>query len=479
MNLGTTMIAGVALATALTACDSSPAPNDKIATIESAISPTLVVIGENLPAVSLEERMKQLNVPGVSIAVINDGTLEWAKAYGFADREENVLATTETLFQAASISKPVAAMAVLKLVDEGRLDLDRNINDLLASWQIPDNEFTVEKKVTLRGLLNHTAGTTVWGFPGYENGTRIPSTVEVLEGAGNTEAIRVFKAPGESWQYSGGGYTAMQLLMSDVRGQPFPQLMQDIVLAPLGMSNSTFEQPLPSAWHARAASGYDSAGNKINGNWHVYPEIAAAGLWTTPSDLARYIMEVQQAYEGDGRVLSEATTHMMLEAGMNDHGLGPIVEDAGSRFAHTGGNAGFRSSFKAFTGQGAGVIVMTNSDNGSLLAQELILTIGREYGWQGLMPDERTVVTLESAVYESMVGIYQVQNSTAVIDVTYDGGQLFIRGVGDRFELLPESAMTFFTRMGGTPVVFERNAEGAVTSLLLGEATRADRVTAD
>ena len=475
MKLSSLLATVIALASTLTACDKGPLLSDRIATIEKNISPLLIVRGENLPAVSIEERMRHLNVPGVSVAVINDGKLEWAKAYGFADKEDNVLATAETLFQAASVSKPVAAMAALKLVQDGRLGLDQNINDVLTSWKIPDNEFTTTHKVTLRGLLNHSAGTTVWGFPGYENGTRIPSTVEVLEGAGNTEAIRVWKEPGESWRYSGGGYTALELLMSDVIGQPFSQLMRDVVLEPLGMSNSTYEQPLPTVLHTRAASAYDRNGNKINGKWHIYPEMAAAGLWTTPSDLSRYIIEVQQAYAGSGRILSESIAHMMLEAGMNDHGLGPIIEGAGSRFGHTGGNAGFRSHFTAFIEQGAGVIVMTNSDNGSRLAQELILTIGREYGWQGLMPTERTVVTLDAAAYESLVGHYEVHESPVVIEVTYEYGQLFARATGgERFELLPEGGLMFFSRLG-TPIEFVR-VDDTVAEMNVGGATRAVRI---
>ena len=393
----------------------------------------------------------------------------------FADREENILATTDTLFQAASISKPVAAMAALKLVEGDRLDLDQNINDSLSTWQIPNNEFTIAHKVTLRGLLNHTAGTTVWGFPGYENGTKIPSTEDILEGVGNTEAVRVWKEPGESWRYSGGGYTAMELLMSSVTGQPFPQLMRDLVLGPLNMRSSTYEQPLPTVLHARAASGYDRSGRKISGNWHVYPEMAAAGLWTTPSDLALYIMEVQQAYRGNGDVISEATAHIMLQAGMNDQGLGPMIEGAGSRFGHGGSNAGFRSSFKAFTEKGAGVIVMTNSDNGAQLAQELILNIGREYGWDGLTPVEKTVVTLAPSVYESLVGLYQVQNPPADLEVNYQKGQLFLRGPsGEPLELLPEANLTFFGRQG-LSVEFLSN-DSAVTALIVGGVTRADKV---
>jgi CubicO group peptidase (beta-lactamase class C family) len=471
------IVAVVFLALTLGACDSGQTLDDRVAAIESAISSTIIIRGETPPAVSLEERMSRLNVPGLSVAVISDGEIEWAKAYGFADVEDQRRATTETLFQAASISKPVAAMAVLKLAEDGVVDLDQNVNDMLTSWQIPDNEFTVEQKVTLRGLLNHSAGTTVWGFAGYENGTDIPTTIDVLEGAGNSEAVRVWKEPGESWRYSGGGYTVMELLIGDALQQPFPQLMKEIVLEPLEMSSSTYEQPLPALFHERAASGYDTLGNRINGKWHVYPEMAAAGLWTTPSDLARYIIEVQQAYRGNGRILSESTTKMMLQAGMNDHGLGPIIQDPGLRFGHGGSNAGFKSSFTAFTEQGAGVIVMTNADNGAQLAEELILTIGQAYGWSGFAPEEKVVVNLDPGVYESLVGRYQLTDAPVVVDVTYDEGRLMAQATGEEaFELLPEGELLFFSR-DGLSVEFERTDSSVTAMIVSGGAIRAERIT--
>ncbi|WP_157960436.1 serine hydrolase [Marinimicrobium alkaliphilum] len=468
----------ILLVTVISACDSKPAHENRIEAIEAAISPLLVVRGEAVPAVSLEDRMKQLNVPAVSIAVIRDGEVEWAKAYGLADKEDGVPATTDTLFQAASLSKPIAALAALKLVEDGHLYLDRDVNDSLTSWKIPENEFTANQKVTLRGLLNHSSGTTVGGFPGYTTDTTVPATVEVLEGGGNTEAVRVGKEPGESWGYSGGGYTVMQLLMSDVSGQPFPGLMRSIVLEPLDMKNSTYEQPLPEEWHARAASGYDGKGNKIVGRWHVYPEMAAAGLWTTPTDIARYIVEVQRAYADTGRVLSGDSARMMLKAGMQSHGLGPIIEDDGERFGHGGSNAGFRTIFTAFVEQGAGAIVMTNSDSGGHLAQELMLTIAREYGWPGIKPREKTTITLSEAAYKRFVGLYQIQEHQVPMEITYEGGRLFTRiADGETRELLPEAEHVFFTR-DGMLVEFVSD-DDIITGLVIGRGfARADKVDA-
>ena len=200
--------------------------------------------------------MKELGIPGVSIAAFIDGELAWVKGYGLASIQDSITLTTETMFLAGSISKPVAALRAHQLVEEGVFDFDENINDYLTSWQVPDNEFTQTEKVTLRRILNHTAGLTVWGFPGYDMGDTIPTTVEVLDGKGNTDPIRVYKVPGESWMYSGGGYTIMQLAISDTEKQPFATTLQEHVLNPLGMEKSTFENPLPEKYHHLAATGF-------------------------------------------------------------------------------------------------------------------------------------------------------------------------------------------------------------------------------
>jgi len=274
------------------------APDALIERIETALLPAVTIVGHPIETATLAERMDHYKVPAVSIALIGGGEIVWAGAWGMADVESGRAATTETLFQAASISKPVAATGALKLVDDGALELDGDINAKLSSWTLPVNEHNAESPVTLRRLLTHTAGMTVSGFPGYERDgdTEIPDTVGVLDGAGNTAQIRVDTEPGTLWRYSGGGYTVMQQLVIEVAGEDYPDFLRRTVLEPLGMSRSTYEQPLPvSRWDA-AASAYQSDGTKVRGDWHVYPEMAAAGLWTTPSDLARWAIAVQRAY---------------------------------------------------------------------------------------------------------------------------------------------------------------------------------------
>jgi len=308
---------------------------ERISRIENNLQPNLQIEGEPVPVYNIEERLKELDIPGVSIAVINDGTIEWAKGYGMADRSENRPVTAETMFLAGSISKPVAATRAHQLAESGTISLDTNVNNYLTSWTLPDNEFTENEKVTTRRILNHTAGLTVWGFPGYDKGDTIPKVADVLDGKGNTDSVRVYKEPGESWMYSGGGYTIMQLMITDLEGDSFPAIIQSNVLDPLGMTSSTFENPLPGTYHTIAATGYRANGDEVEGKWPIYPEMAAAGLWTTASQLILWAKEIQQIYQtqNDGLLKAE-TVNEMLTPGMNDHGLGPGVNE------HTFGHGG-------------------------------------------------------------------------------------------------------------------------------------------
>jgi CubicO group peptidase (beta-lactamase class C family) len=456
------------LLTALVACGGDAGVPDKagvdarIARIETALPPSFTIRGETPMRVTIEERMRQLGVPGVSVAVVNEGRIEWARGLGVAETETNRPVTEETLFQAASISKPVAALAALKLVEAGRVDLDVDVNRYLASWKVPDNEFTNAQKVTLRRILTHTAGTTVWGFPGYGAGESVPTTVGVLEGEGNTEPVRVFQAPGSAERYSGGGYTVMQLLVSDVHGRPFHEVMRDEVLGPLGMTSSTYEQPIPASMRDRVAHGYRPGGEAVDGNWHTYPEQAAAGLWTTPSDLARYALEVQRAARGDSDVLSQETARAMLTPDpLSGHGLGPALDMDGPIFSHGGSNEGFRCSFIAYIDDGRGIFVMTNSDNGAPLAAQIMFAIAEEYGWPMPKPSERVPVELDAAALERWTGEYAVPEMGITVEVRIEGDTLRASIPSETMTLIPTSDSTFFDRRTGQGVVFAERGAGA------------------
>ncbi|HKR13316.1 MAG TPA: serine hydrolase domain-containing protein [Pyrinomonadaceae bacterium] len=376
----------------------SRALQQRIHRVEDGLLPS----GSKGSTLRLADRMTFYKTPGVSIAVINDGKLEWARGYGVLETGSNNPVTTATLFQACSISKPIAAMAALSLVEQGKLDLDEDVNQKLHSWKVPPSEFTKEQKVTLRRLLSHTAGTTVSGLRGYAFDEQLPTLRQILDGVkpANSEPIRVDTVPGTQWRYSGGGFLVLQQLLIDVQRKPFPEIMRELVLQKLEMKQSTYEQRLPLSLKAQAAKGHQQNGEKVNGDWFIYPEMAAGGLWTTPSDLARIVIELQKAKAGRSRrVLSRQMVNEMLSGQMpnfpaatiserygrpiRNQGLGFRLEGEGraARFSHHGGNTGYRCFIVAYNELGQGAVVMTNSDNGFELVQEIIRSIAKEYSW--------------------------------------------------------------------------------------------------
>ena len=426
---------------------------DRISRIEHSIQPILQIEGEEVPTYSIEDRLKELNIPGISIAVVNNGKLEWAKGYGFADKSENRLVDSLTMFLAGSISKPVSAIRAHQLVEEGKMSLDANINDYLSSWKVPDNEFTTREKVTLRRILNHTAGLTVWGFPGYDKGDTIPTVVEVLDGKGNTDSVRVYKEPGESWMYSGGGYTIMQLAITDVEGMPFPETMQQRVLDPLGMRASTFEIPLPEAFQGLAATGYRGNGDEVEGKWPIYPEMAAAGLWTTPSQLIQYAMEIQKIHQTKKNgILKYETVEAMLTPGMNDHGLGPGIGEF--TFGHGGADEGFRADLTAWKDTPNALVIMVNSDNGSIIG-EVKMAIAKAYNLPGIEPNIKKVVQIPEEKLIKYTGKYRIE-ALGELEVFELKGHLGVYAdfIGDTIYLLAENDTLFFEKSDGTPFRF-------------------------
>jgi CubicO group peptidase (beta-lactamase class C family) len=342
-------------------------------------------------SLTLPELMERMHVPGVSVAVIHDFKIHWAKGYGIADVETGAKVDTETMFQAASISKPVTAMAVLKQVQDGKFSLDDDINKILRSWQLTGGEFTKERPVTPRALASHTSGLgDGFGFPGYEPGAPLPSVVQILNGEKPSNVGRVFmeRPPLQAIKYSGGGYTVLQLALTDTLQQPFPDILRDTVLKPIGMSNSAFEQPLSPAHDRNAARAHDGNGKTMGAKWHVYPELAAAGLWTTPTDLAKLAIEVQRSvYGGSNRVLSPAMTREMLSPmGVGDFGVGFVLAKRGEGwyFLHNGSNWGFMCLLVAHKVNGYGVAVMTNADRGGVVMNEIKERVERAYGWDAL-----------------------------------------------------------------------------------------------
>jgi len=331
-------------------------------------------------AQTVEQRLKHWNVPGVSVAVFGDGAIRWAKTWGVTDATTQSPATTTTRFQAGSISKPITATVVLELSAEGRLSMDEDINRRLRSWKLPDTEWSGETKVTAARLINHTAGISVKSFPGYASSSTGPTLAEILDGRppANTPPIRVTSKPGAEYRYSGGGYVILQQAISDIEKQPFERVMRRRLLDPLGMTSSTFAVSFPD--DAERASGHTATGARVEGKWHVYPESAAAGLWSTPTDLARYAMAIQAALQGRRAIVSRQAALWMTSAnGAPTRGM--AFDLSPSAFYHAGDTEGFYAAVVGSTDGHWGVAIMTNGAQGGNVINELIKAISHEYDW--------------------------------------------------------------------------------------------------
>jgi CubicO group peptidase (beta-lactamase class C family) len=452
----------------------------RISEVETSLSTPVRVEGDSLW--TIEERMAKYGVPGVSIAVIYDNKIAWSKGYGVMHKERREPVTTTTLFQAGSISKPVAAYGALRLVAAGKIKDEENVNTYLKTWKLPENEFTAKKAVTLNQLLSHTGGLTVHGFLGYSPDLPVPTLVQVLNGElpANSPPVRVDKLPGEGARYSGGGYTIMQQMLMDVEGKDFPQIMQEQVLGPLGMTHSTYEQPLPPSKLSLAAAGYVPNGTMTKGERHTYPEMAAAGLWTTAEDLARYAIEVQLAYAGKtGAVMDKATaTRMLTPYRQEDYGLGHGTDKRGDDvyFGHGGWDEGFSSEMIVHRDKGYGVVVLTNANQPPFI-DELIRAVALTYKWDNYVPSYKALV-LNPGDGEKVVGRYKY-DSDQVVAIYLKNGDLVYESFGlEPMKMFKLTDSTYIRRERTAHVQIKRNPEDGVPHLIFltnGEPSKFNR----
>ncbi|KID56301.1 beta-lactamase [Pseudoalteromonas luteoviolacea] len=451
---------------------SSMAGESKLSDLELNLLPLVQVQGEKYIASTIESEMKKHNLPGLSVVAVKHGQVVWAQGFGLADKLTGRKVTADTLFQAGSISKPVAALAVLKLVDEGKIKLDSDVNQYLKGWQIPSNKFTKTNKVTVRQLLTHSAGLTQHGFPGYQRGTNIPTDIDVLNGLGNTGKVIVDKAPGEGFRYSGGGYTVLDLLIESVTGQSFIDYTSAHILQPLGMTNSTFAQPLPKPLWSMASAAFDGSGQQVEGNWHVYPEQAAAGLWTTPSDLALYIGAIQSARAGKSvGPITPKLVEDMLTFHDNDWGLGPVLKsyEQGLAFSHGGKNKGFTNIFKAYADKKDALIIMTNGDSAGPVIRQLEIAMSDHFGWDLSTPKRVQKHELTTQKLKQMTGqyIYDKDNQYS-FKLTYDDQYILAYDASrdHTSQLIASSDSELIDINDGSTVDIERDTQGGVKALI-------------
>ena len=442
----------------------------RIARIETGMLPAVVVQGEETTPKTIHEIMRHFNVPGVSVAVIRDGVLEWAKGYGVLEAS-GAAVNTETLFLAGHMSQALATVGALSMVADGRLSLDANVNDWLSSWHVPDNEHTTSEKVTLRRLLSHTSGLNVSTLLGYLPGDPTPKTLQILDGAApaTNDPIRVTREPGSRQQYSLGGYVVLQQMLVDIAGMPYAAFMDSVILRPLGMGRSFHSQPLSGQLASNAATGHGPTNEPLPGRWRVYPELAALGMWTTPTDLAKLIIELQRVYAGEtSRVIPKSLVEEMLSQQSENRGLG--VEFGGEgvwqHFRLEGHGNNYLAEFYAYVSRGMAAVVMTNSSNGEGVKAHVLRAIAVEYGWPDLLPEQVETVRLSEEALRELEGTYSFRGRDRVLRVV-DGRiiQSTEGGAAQELRALSDSLLVSLTF--GYRYAVDRDQSGTITGLTL------------
>ena len=336
---------------------------------------------------SIEERLKAHGVPGASVAIIEDGKIIWSKGYGTKLKGTNNPVDSKTVFSVGSVSKMINAAIILRLVAEGKIDLDKDVNHYLKSWEVPTNQYTKRNKVTLRAILSHTAGFSQHGFADFQPGEKLPSAIETLTGSypAKHSAVRLMFTPGTEMDYSGGGTTVSQVLVEDVTGLSYLQAATKYVFEPLAMSRSTFQNPL-SPSHGNIARAHDSNGNPtaLPRGWEAMPEIAASGLWTSADDLATFNIALLVSTKSNNGFLPPAIAKDMMTRVKNSwHGLGPRLNGKGETrvYSHGGANNSYRAWIEGQLDSGNGIVVLTNGTNGHRIHQELRKSAEDAFSW--------------------------------------------------------------------------------------------------
>ncbi|UOE47463.1 beta-lactamase family protein [Mucilaginibacter sp. SMC90] len=419
--------------------------NDKLAEVEKNLVGNIRIKGN--PPMLLTDRMAYYHVPGVSIAIIKNYKIIGVKGYGTTSDSLGKPVTEQTLFQAGSVSKSLNAVGIMKLRQENKLDLYIDINSYLQRWKFRYDSISREKTISMAQLLSHTAGVNVPGFPGYNRGSNLPDIVQLLNGRppANTPRIQAEREPGKQMVYSGGGVLISQLAVMDITGQTYDDYMRKAVLMPLDMTHSTYGEP---AGFDQIATGHYANGKEIYGRYRTYPELAAAGLWSTPGDLAKYIIEVQLACEGAAaKVLTQESARLMLQPYHNDRtGLGVFVDTLNGAvyFQHAGVTSGFRCQYYGSMKGGNGVVVMTNGDNDGII-KEIINSVGRVYKFKGLDQSvTKEIAEVPDTDLQSYTGSYYL-NPQFTLLIVKESGQLYAIAPGhSKVKIIPESQSKFF-----------------------------------
>ena len=463
----------------------------RVAAFEAGLRPAVRMVTAPEQRWPLAERMKHYKIPGISIAVIEGGKIIFAKGYGVKAAGGSDKVNTETVFSVGSLSKLGTATAVLKLASKDVVDIDAGANEYLKRWQVPSNKFTKAQAVTLRGLMSHSAGLSLGGFPDFKPGEKLPTVLDTLNGTGasQTVPVRAFYQPGTNWSYSGGGTTVTQLLLEDVTGNDFPALTRNQVFKPLGMNRSTYQNPLPLS-HGNIAKAHDENGEvtALPRGWHAFPEMGASGLWTTPSDYARMMLAWMHSYHGDKDSYLPQTVaqDMMSEVGYSPFGLGPVLSGRGMsrRFRHSGSNESYRAYMEGHLEIGSGVVIFTNGTEGRGLYIEIRRAVADAFGWpfyqEIIVPD----FEVDAGALTAFSGVYNVEHAGQTTLVKRYLGlkedrQTFTVSVKDGGLLMSGHSVLalgpnqFVAEDGDTYFEFVRGLDGYVSGLVVRTANYA------
>jgi CubicO group peptidase (beta-lactamase class C family) len=391
--------------------------------LETELRGQVQFLGEPENFGSITEKMAEDKLPALSLAVIHNGKIAWADRYHNVNFPEEQHLDCASLFQAASLSKPVTFLAALRMQAAGDIDLDENIENYLEDFQLPPGKQTAANPVTLRNIFSHTSGISAGGYQGYARDLALPSDLAIVRGEEgvNTPAIEVVSAPGELLAYSGGAYTLAELALQDRYGESFANIMEQWILAPAGMHNSTFTQPLPDSTAHRVAKGYTPSGAVVAGGWRNYPEQAAAGLWSNAVDMAQFLIEIYQAYQGESSIFSPSDIQSILSQERDGHVYGFVVNRAGDDIAitHYGGNAGYRTGMTISLTSGNGLVYLINSDNGGALGNELLLSAAQVYGWKHFEQTKVQRKPVSADILQGLTGTYR-WNDQVDLSITFD-----------------------------------------------------------
>jgi len=436
-----------------------------------------IMVGRDIPGRSLKDQMQLRKVNGLSVAVIDSGKLAWAKGYGLGDATAPAgKVDTATLFQCASIGKVITAIAALHLVKENKVDLDEDVNQKLKSWKIPENEFTAQHKVTLRTLLSHSAGfTDDYGFAGYEPGKTLPTLLQILNGmepANTNKKLTVMTVPGKVERYSGAGFLIIQQLIEDVTGMSFADYVKLVVLQPMGLLHTTYRYQPDIDVNLSIARGHYSNGKADKKlKYNVYPELAAAGPWTTASDLARLIVGLQQIHDGKRSApLDSLLWKQVLAPQINSMGLGIPLKGSKevSGYWHAGNNAGYTGVLFGVSSTGQGAVVLTNSDGGEWLALDVVRSIANAYQW----PIMQSFHPVELPTPEEYTGNYQLSAEDGLV-ISLVKGQLYFekKGSSRKFKLygLADGTFRIAEKPDNLSFMFVRDIHGKILALTMYE----------